>query len=224
MLFPKYCVSCKKLGAYICANCFAHLSFDTHSRCLVCDKHSLDGRTHPPCRGKHHIDGSFSSIRYSHIAKKLMYVFKYEPYISHLHEVLGELLYEGLIQKEVFHTVLTKNSVLLPIPLSSQKERRRGYNQAELLARSLSLRFSLPVVSWLKRTKNTRSQTELNRQERSQNVVGVFGLRSNVQFDQHTTVFLIDDVLTTGATLSEAAAVLKKSGIKEVWGITLAQD
>lgn len=241
-LFPKYCVNCKKLGSYLCADCFAYISFDALPICLVCNRASLDGFTHPGCRGKYTIDGAFSSITYKGVVKKLIYTFKYKPYLLDLQTVLSDFFYEGLIQNESFmRTIEQLNNppageagetiILVPIPLHSSKLKSRGYNQAEILAKDLSQKLKIPMVNLLKRIKQTNSQVKLKREERVKNVLGAFSVipppatPSQAQLAWRAgNIFLVDDVLTTGSTLSEAASTLKRNGAKKVWGLTLAQD
>ncbi len=228
-LFPKYCVSCKRVGSYLCARCFSYLSFDTKGVCLVCERFSIGGLTHPGCLGKFTIDGTFASIVYQGVAKKLLYTFKYKPYVTDLKNLLIELFYEGLIQKEVFYLTYKtayeeKGGMLVPIPLSLRKQKERGYNQAKILAGGLAKKFQLEVIDCLERIKETMSQMSLDREKRKKNVSDAF--RVQEQLKKHLkgkTVFLVDDVLTTGATLSEAANVLKRAGAKKVFGLTLAR-
>ena len=224
LLFPKYCVRCKTLGSYLCPNCFTYLSFDTTSICLVCGKGSTDSLTHPNCRGKYKIDGAFSSIVYEGIAKQLLYIFKYKPFVTDIQALLGDLFYEGLIQKELFAKVFQDNAMLVPIPLHKSRLRKRGYNQAAILAKKLSQKLGVPVAELLERAKNTKSQITLSLEERKSNIDGAF-LMKNVsnQNRQDANIFLVDDVLTTGSTLAEAATVLKRNGYKKVYGITLAR-
>ncbi|MEX2007321.1 MAG: ComF family protein [Candidatus Levyibacteriota bacterium] len=233
-LFPKRCANCKKIGEYICTNCFAYLSFNENSICLVCNKSAINGLTHPGCRSRYSIDGSFSSIKYNPIAKKLIYSFKYKPYLSDLHSLLSELFYEGLIQNEVFAKYL-QGAILVPIPLHSSKLRKRGYNQAEILAKGLSLRLGVQPLNLLARVKNTKIQYNLNREKRIVNMKSAFALKSNVKGHlpagkagmskvRGSTILLVDDILTSGSTLLEAANVLKRAGVKRVFGITLARE
>ncbi len=224
IIFPKYCVSCKKIGFYICADCFSKLSFCDYYVCLVCSKASIDGCTHPGCRGKYTIDGAFSSIFYKGVAKKLLYVFKYKPYVSQLREILGELFYEGIIQHQSFMEELSYNPVFVPIPLHQSKFNHRGYNQSEILAGELAKRFNLPMQHLLQRVKKTDSQVGLDREKRMDNIHHAFVLASNNKISQYPTIILVDDVLTTGSTLWEAAQVLKREGVRKVFGITLARD
>ena len=230
LIFPKRCVQCKKLGDYLCSDCFAFLSFDTKSNCLVCQRPSVDGLTHPYCRGKYKIDGCVSAIPYNKTAKKLIYNFKYKPYLSSLNSFLGDLLYEALVQNESFNRVLksSKDWILVPIPLHSSKHRKRGYNQAEILAKELGKRFNIQILNALKRTRETKSQYGLKLKDRKENIQGAFKLKSslithNLEL-KNTGVFLVDDIVTTGSTLLEAANVLKRRGAGKVYGITLARD
>lgn len=139
-----------------------------------------------------------------------------------------ELLYEGLIQKEEFMTSLQKSNqtYLVPVPLHKSKLKKRGYNQAQLLSQGISKKFNIPTVNILVRVKNTPSQVGLERKKRIENISGAFSIVPNPSADgsQYPNIFLVDDVLTTGSTLLEAANVLKRNGAKKVWGIALARD
>ncbi len=222
-LFPKYCVNCRKGGAYICANCFSFLSFDVSMICLVCNKPSLDGLTHPGCKSKYTIDGAFSAINYKGIVKKLIYNFKYKPYLSDLKNSLVELFYESIIQQEIFQKAYKFKPILVPIPLHSKRLRRRGYNHAKLLTIGLSEKLNLPLSEILQRTKETKSQFGLKLKERKENLKDAFSLNTKCSI-RNANIFLVDDILTTGSTLLEGAKILKKNGAKKVWGLTLARD
>jgi len=222
-IFPKRCVQCKKVGSFLCENCFAYLSYDVKSLCLVCQRPIPDGLTHKVCLGKYKIDGSFSAIPYNKTAKKLIYNFKYKPYLSSLNQFLGDLLYEALLQNESFQRLLksSKNWVFVPIPLHSSRLRIRGYNQSEILCDELSRRFNLKTYDLLKRVKETKTQVGLKLKDRKKNIKGAFEVSSKLS---GMSAFLVDDIVTTGSTLLEAANVLKRGGIGKVIGITLARD
>lgn len=230
LLFPKYCVNCKKLGEYICADCFSYLSFTNSSICVACNRPSLDGLTHRPCRGRHVINGAFASINYNKITRKLLYQFKYKPFVSHLSTVLVDLFYEGIIQQEKFQEVYQskEEKILVPIPLHSSRLRQRGYNQSELLANGLSQKLNIPMLNVLSRTKKTKAQFGLKKEERKENITGAFRISNKYQYQisnfKYSTVFLVDDILTTGITLYEAGRVLKENGAKSVFGLALARD
>jgi ComF family protein len=156
---------------------------------------------------------------YKGVVKKMVYQFKYKPNVTDLKSLLDTLFYEGLIQKELFYTILAGEAVFVPIPLYKTKLRSRGYNQALLLAKGLSKQTQIPIADCLGRIKNTTTQVRMSQQERKENIKGAFALKKTVPVPQ---VILVDDIVTSGATLAEAAKVLKKAGVKKVWGFTLA--
>jgi competence protein ComFC len=231
-LFPKKCVLCKKIGSFLCANCFTKFSFDAKSLCLVCNKPSFNGLTHPSCRNKFAIDGCFSALSYNAATKKLIYSFKYKPFLTGLQGVLSDLFYESLIQKEELMALLTdKKWSIVPIPLSDSRLRKRGYNQSEILAKELGKKFSIPAQNLLKRAHDTKTQVGLKMEERRQNIKGAFEISSQLSVARSQklaigsqNIFLVDDVVTTGSTLLEAANVLKRNGVKKVFALTLARD
>lgn len=224
-IFPKRCVNCKKQGSYLCSNCFAFLSFDVKNLCLICDKPTFNNLTHPKCSKKFSIDGCFSALNYSKTTQKLIYNFKYKPYLKDLETVLIDLFYESIIQNENFNKELIKGGwIFVPIPLSSQKFKKRGYNQAEILAKELSKKFNLSFANILQRVSNTKTQVGMTNIQRRKNVKGAFEIVRHQLLITKQNIFLIDDIVTTGSTLKEAAKVLKKQGAKRVIGLTLARD
>lgn len=221
-IFPKRCINCRIIGSYLCDSCFSLLSFEVENSCFVCNRKSLDGLTHPLCRGKLKIDGCFASLSYKGVVKKLIYVFKYKPYLADLCDLLSELFYEGIIQNEVFYSIDKKESLIVPIPLNKKRERQRGYNQAFLLARKIASRLNLPFADILKRKRGTKPLSEMTKEERQEEIKNVFSISSSSLDIRGKTIFLVDDIATSGATLSEAAKVLKLNGVKKVYGLVLA--
>lgn len=224
LIFPKYCVNCKKLGDYLCDNCFSRLSYDTKNICLRCGKASFDGLTHPRCRTKNTIEGSFTGVVFNSVSKRLIYSFKYKPYLSGMRNFVGDLFYESLVQNEEFMKMSLQNPILIPIPLSRKKLRKRGYNQAEILAKELSKKFGFPVIDCLIRVKETKSQVGLNKEKRKENTKGAFGVINHKSSIINSNVVLVDDVLTSGATMNEACSVLKKAGGGKVWALAFAKE
>lgn len=114
-------------------------------------------------------------------------------------------------------------TVLIPVPLSDGRLAERGYNQADLLARGLATRVGLPLdTRSLARILETRSQTQLNAQERRQNVDGAFAPRSPEAL-RNARALLVDDVHTTGATLEACARAALAGGAEAVWALTLGR-
>lgn len=219
LLFPKFCVQCRRRGEYLCTKCFAFIDFLPTLICAVCSKPAIDGITHPGCRTRYTIDGVFASVAYKGSIKKLLYQYKFSPYLSQLTPFLSELMYEGVIQFEPIIKIIEKNTALVPIPLTKKKARQRGYNQAELLAQELGKKLQLPIEKCLIRRSETKPQSELSREERRENIKNAFSVAA---VPSQSTIFLVDDIVTSGATFNEAAKVLKKNGAKIVWGVALA--
>jgi len=111
---------------------------------------------------------------------------------------------------------------IVPVPLHPARQRERGFNQAELLAQWVSNHIAVPLRPALQRVRYTTTQTAFDRAERMQNLRDAFRLRKNTDV-RRLRVLLIDDILTTGSTLSECARVLKQGGAQSVYAATAAR-
>jgi ComF family protein len=112
-------------------------------------------------------------------------------------------------------------TIIIPVPLHRSRLRQRGHNQAALLATSLARHTGLPLNTRLVRTRATASQTTLDKPRRAANVRGAFRWRGGSLRNQ--TVVIVDDVTTTGATLSACAQALKSAHPHAVWGVAIAK-
>jgi ComF family protein len=146
---------------------------------------------------------------------KLMHHFKYRKK-TNLAQVLGRAM-ATLIRTD---HILSRADVLTPVPLFWWKKLRRGYNQAALLAHVISQETNIKVQNTMRRIKNTKTQTRLNERERRNNVEHAFVVHAEGIEDKK--ILLIDDVLTTGATLQECARVLRNAGAREVYSCVAA--
>jgi ComF family protein len=108
---------------------------------------------------------------------------------------------------------------VVPVPLHRARMAKRGFNQAELMARGVAERINAPVLDKLKVVRRTRDQVELSAGARWANVAGAYASRGPVA----SWILLVDDLFTTGATLSECAGALMKAGAKEVQALTLCR-
>lgn len=111
-------------------------------------------------------------------------------------------------------------AALVPVPIHAERRAARGYNQAELLAAELARRSGLPLADPLARTHATTKQHRLNRTARLANLRGAFVVRGRVP----RTVILVDDIVTTSATLEACAAVLREAGCEAVYGVSVARE
>ncbi len=224
LLFPKRCVSCRKLGEFLCPDCFAKIRFNETFQCPVCFRASINGLTHPGCITPNGIDGVISAVIYNRVTKNLIYKFKYAPHISKLDKTIGEIMTEAFSQNESFYSFIDKfKPVLIPIPLSARRLRERGYNHSELLATYVAQYFNLITNNkLLVRVKDTKPQFKLNKEARRKNIEGAFDIEKNIKVP--SSIILIDDIATSFATLKEAAKVLKRKGAKKVLGVTFARE
>ena len=106
-----------------------------------------------------------------------------------------------------------------------QKERERGFNQADILGKLVASGFNLPYLPMLQRTRETRPMFGLKKEIRKENIKGAFRMNENFSSNDFLfkTVILVDDVWTTGSTMKECTALLKRSRIRQVWGLALSR-
>lgn len=220
-LFPISCLSCGEEGNFICLDCKGTMKTLEHQRCIVCQKQTPFGLTHPGCQTSHGADGLISFYDYhdekvAQIIIKGKYSFVYGAY-----DILGKILAQKI--KNDHQHLLSMPFTLTPIPLHSSRQRWRGFNQAEILCETLSKEFGLPCTSLLVRCKITKVQKDLKKEQRLKNVSDAFKLKADVNI-KGKSIILVDDVTTTGSTLQEAAKVLKRNGAAKVICLTVARD
>ena len=110
-----------------------------------------------------------------------------------------------------------------------KREKVRGFNQARLIAESMGKMFNKPVVNLLTKTEDTKDQASLNKEQRLLNLQNVFSINpkshqsARAGLAQNKSILLVDDVFTTGATMRECCKIIKKSGVQNIWGFTLAR-
>lgn len=226
LVFPKRCVGCKKFGSYICDDDMAHIEIYEDFVCPMCLRHSIDGKTHLSCITPSGLDGLVAGVVYKGIVKRVLFNLRQKPYMIDLRTTVGKLFFEMVSQNELFMVTLPQQPIVIAIPLSSKQLQKRGYNQAELLSSYLAKEFKLQEFNQiLKRNKHTNPQFKLNKLQRFHNIAGVFDLDKKFTKNiEGKTVFLIDDLVTSCATLREAAKVLKRNGAKCVYGIVFARE
>jgi len=179
----------------------------------------------------------FSAASYENsLIKTAIHYLKYPPFIKDLAIPLAYIIiaHFSFIDKprgmqlgentsEQISSSKNSDFVLLPIPLSRKRLKWRGFNHAELIALAIADSFQVPLYSnVIQKTKNTVPQMSLKKEERLQSMKGVFEV-SDPKNIANKKILLIDDVYTTGATMEEAARVLKEAGAKQVFGVTVAR-
>ena len=161
----------------------------------------------------------FSAVRYREPVVTAIHRFKYRAEIF-----LAPHLAKFLIELCQYHKLNERIDCIIPVPLHPTRSRERDFNQAEMLGQEIAAYFSLPVLKRsLVRFRNTPSQTGLSGKERMVNVSDAFLVRRSSSIDGRRCL-LVDDVLTTGATLNACRSRLLSAGAEEVYGLTLARD
>ena len=197
LIFPQRCVGCGVVDIGLCLSCSEKLGEMCTSGEMVIDGFQV-----------------FFAARHSKLLRNILHQCKYTSDQS-LVETLGILL-----AKRMQNISLARDSYdIIPIPLHRRRERERGFNQSELLARVVSREMGWRVVNLLERNRETRAQARLSRVERIENVKGAFVIKDGFI---PKVVFVLDDVITTGSTFRECAKVLKEAGVERVYGIMLA--
>jgi ComF family protein len=216
LLYPPHCVSCGRAGEWLCPDCLGAMQRLREPICRQCG-HPLTapGRCAACLEKETHLDATRSIAPHRAPLRQAVHALKYEG-LTVLADPLGDLMAEGYA-----HFGLNAE-VIMPVPLHPARERRRGHNQSHLLARALGQRITLPVRNdLLRRARNTPAQVGLSRQERWHNVWGAFSCTSDDL--SYRKVLLVDDVMTTGATLQACAAALRQAGATHVCALTLTR-
>jgi competence protein ComFC len=182
---------------------------------LGCFNPSFTGKTHAHCKRITRLDGVYFSYHYSGLVKKAIKKIKYQGVFAITKELVD-------LSFSDFEWQQFQDFVIVPVPLHKKRQRMRGFNQAELIAEEIGKNNGLEVVNdALIRGINTKSQVDLQKGERRENIKGAFTVSDTAKM-KRKKVLIIDDLFTTGSTLNECARVLKRSGVKEVWGLTIA--
>ncbi len=197
-IYPKYCLHCDVEGSYWCMNCkkFPIKAWDNQLSLI----------------GEKYFDeiyclGDYEDPMLGELIKACKYKF-----VKELCEDLGELLAQEIELKKL-------DGVIVPVPLSKRRMAWRGFNQVEEIARVIAVKNNLPSSFCLMRVKHKKAQAKLSEAERLENMKDCFEVVGEVP----KTVILVDDVITTGATINECSRVLRFAGAEKIVVLALAK-
>ncbi|MHB8503401.1 MAG: phosphoribosyltransferase family protein [Candidatus Acidiferrales bacterium] len=230
VFFPAGCRICENLlaGASrvpICDECRSSFQARSEKKCEICGQ-ALDSMTsreeRPVCRVCQQKLYAFDRARsygiYEGPLVKAILLLKWERM-----DPLGRWFAERLAEMAMRESETLAADVVVPVPLHRDRERERGYNQAGLISKPLARRLGLPHKAvLLMRTRPRPNKQVLSFEERWESVRGAFATRPGSQVD-NKRVLLVDDVMTTGATLDACARALLESGARSVLGLTVAR-
>ncbi|MCX7774181.1 MAG: ComF family protein [Clostridia bacterium] len=208
LLYPATCMVCDSIlredsELYLCDNC---------KRLMPRYSRGFEKIPELP-----YIEKLLAAFHYEEGVDKAIHKMKFndQPRLS---KTFGWLLYEELAKE----SCLPDFDYVIPVPMFQKKRKRRGYNQSELIAKALAPYLQVPVLGdCLVKTRQTKPQSSLKREERLKNLDGAFAIKSGEQI-YGKNILLVDDVLTTGTTLNLCAKILYESGASWVFGTVLA--
>lgn len=217
LLFPSRCLICRKISKdVICDDCLSKIPLIKGPICRICGSPiEVEGICYKCKSFLPYFSKARSYALYDGVMRTAIIRFKFEKR-KNLGIFLGKML--GAFISELSWDI----DFIVPIPLSKERMRTRGFNQSEILALEASKILGIPVSLSLIRIKETKPSINLNVEERLNNINRAFLLKDNSL--KNKKVLLIDDVYTTGATTNEASRALLERNIREVRVVTLARE
>jgi len=233
-VFPRQCVFCGKINPqgkyeFVCPDCIPTIRLLDGARCTVCsepvgpgDMPNIHGC--PKCAAHNYAFGQTLCLcAFDGAPREMVHELKYRRGVHILRDIAK--IAKDFPRLEEY----LKGAVLAPVPLHHFRALRRKYNQSELIAKTLADTFpnaGISVKPLLRRTRSTPTQTTLDRHKREANVKGAFSFRAvkvNAALSRDTRIIIVDDVMTSGSTLSECARILKKEGFKNIDAFAFAK-
>ena len=231
-LFPRTCCICGYVNPkgrfdFLCPNCAKNIAYVLGGKCNVCGE--ILGPNNMPningCPMCAELDIAYTKalcpVVFDGAIKKLIHELKY----SQAQYVAKDLIKIALLHNET--SEFLKEAIVVPVPIGKIRKMTRGYNQTEVLARTIQKiapELNTKTVNLLKRIKNTSTQTRLDRNERIKNMYNAFAINTSVALPtRHSKIVILDDVITTTATINECAKVLKKAGFKNIFVFSFAK-
>ena len=198
-IYKKSCLIChsRKENSFLCTNCKKEIKFNDFKILKLIDNVKI-----------------YSCCNYSGIPQKLVRLLKFHNK-KFLAKEISDLIYEYINNLNINFS----DYEIICVPLHKKKQRKRGFNQCELISKELSLKLNIPFnFNLIKRIKNTKSMYKLKYKERIENLKDAFFV--DINFYNGKKLLIIDDIVTTGTTLNEMIKELKKSGIEDITCLT----
>ena len=212
IIAPHDCLGCGIEGALLCKTCIQSDLNPIPERCYLCHRLSAGCRTCRSCRQKSALQFVYVRTSYDSLAKELVAALKFERAYA-AGEIIAGCMAEALL--------IEANYLLVPVPTASSRRRQRGYDQAELITKYLARQTQLSTRTVLIRHGSSR-QLGTKRTERLSQIQGAFSVTYS-HLITGKNILLVDEVLTTGATLESAARTLRDAGARHVSEIVFAQ-
>lgn len=204
--FPPICGMCGEINEnYICNNCYENIK--KIKKCVINEYNNRNFSKH------------LYIFRYEGIIRNKIIEYKFEDK-GYLYKMFAKII---LSNKKTCNFI-KKYDVIIPVPISKKRKKKRGYNQSELVANELAQKLNQDIwTDIIIKKKDNKPQSELNKLERIKNVEDIYEINKPIEV-KNKKVLLLDDIYTTGSTVNEIARKLKQNQTQEIGVITLAKD
>lgn len=214
LIYPQICEICEKINKDgLCPKC--NLELKKQAEVNILQKEEIE-----------------ENIKKEKYFEELMYIFKYEGQVRKLildykfneKSYLYKTFVNFLLKNEKIFENIKKYDKIIPVPISKRRNKERGYNQSLLIAEEIANKTNLELVNnCLIKTKNIIEQSKLNKEDRQQNIQGVYSLQ-NERLITNKKILLVDDIYTTGSTVNECCKILQQAKPKTIGVLVLAKD
>ena len=214
LFYPQRCVGCdRRASDVLCRTCFDALPYVGSPFCGRCGLPTAFAT--PLCEECKNVDFAFerarAPLKYEGVGKKTVHALKYRGYKRLVDRLAVPLMLQVIDDSRL--------DAVVPVPLHRSRRRKRGFNQAELLARGISGKLRATVSDTLEAVRSTRDQIELSAAQRRANVAGAYRAKESLR----GRILLVDDVFTTGATMHACAETLLRAGAREIHALSLCR-
>lgn len=208
LIYPPACGICGKLDDdFLCKKCYKILESEAE---FGIEQYTDEDKI---------FDQHLYIFKYEGIIRKIILKYKFQD-----KAYLYKTFVNFLLKDEKFFQILKSYDTIVPVPISKKRQKERGYNQSLLLAKGISNNIGLNLINnCLYKTKNIIEQSKLNKEDRLKNIQGVYELR-NYQVLKNKKILLLDDIYTTGSTVSECCRILRKADLDKIGVLTIAKD
>ena len=209
LIYPPVCGVCGKI--------------DKNSLCKKCEiqlrKQAVYGIDHYSQDSDQIIDEHLYIFMYGGVIRQIFLNYKFNEK-AYLYKTFTNFL----LKNEKFVEIIKSYDIIIPVPVSKERRKKRGYNQSGLIAKEISKKLNIPInQTSLKKVKNIVAQSTLNKEQREKNIQGAY-IMKNAKSLKSKKVLIIDDIYTTGSTINECSKILYEVGTNKIGALTIAKD
>ena len=208
LIYPPTCGICGKLDReFLCKKCYKILEGQAEFGIQKYKNNEMEFNEH------------LYVFKYEGVVRRsiLKYKFKDKSY-------LYKTFVNFLLKNEKFFEIIKSYDTIIPVPISKKRQNERGYNQSYLLAKEIAIKTGIKIdMNCLFKTKNIIEQSKLNKEDRMENIQGVYELRNSKHLN-NKKIILLDDIYTTGSTVNECCIILKEANPNKIGVLTIAKD